>query len=147
MAKESRRERRTDRERQSEEGKRTTPIRPRHEEAAITSALVIERKWLKVLLGSRKRLLSSTTTTTSTTTSNSTSSTISSMSTATICHRFVLLVPHFLLLFPPFRFLLLTSRSVLLVLAIRFFTLYSSFGCTASGVPASNLGGLYLSRR
>ncbi|KYN36730.1 hypothetical protein ALC56_08521 [Trachymyrmex septentrionalis] len=55
-------EMKTDRERQSEEGKRTTPIRPRHEEAAITSALVIERKWLKVLLGSRKSLLSSTTT-------------------------------------------------------------------------------------
>ncbi|KYQ59025.1 hypothetical protein ALC60_01961 [Trachymyrmex zeteki] len=59
VAKANQREMRTDHERQSEEGKQTTPIRPRHEEAAITSALVIERKWLKVLLGSRKRLLPS----------------------------------------------------------------------------------------
>lgn len=31
-------------------------LRPRHEKPAITSPLVIERKWLKVLLGSRKHL-------------------------------------------------------------------------------------------
>lgn len=32
-------------------------LRPRHEKPAITSPLVIERKWLKVLLASRKHLL------------------------------------------------------------------------------------------
>lgn len=31
-------------------------LRPRHEKPAITPPLVIERKWLKVLLGSRKHL-------------------------------------------------------------------------------------------
>lgn len=56
--KEKARERETDY--MSDKEKRASrPIRPRHEKTAITSALVIERKWLKVLLGSRKRLLSS----------------------------------------------------------------------------------------
>lgn len=84
---ERKRERVVGYERQKGEGRRerATPIRPRHEKAAITSTLVIERKWLKVLLGSRKRLLSSTITT---------GSTISFTSTATICHRFFLPVPH-----------------------------------------------------